>query len=472
MAAAPDAIVIGAGPNGLSAAVALARAGRSVTVYEALDTIGGGASSAELTLPGFVHDVCSAVHPFAVASPFWRTLPLAEHGLRWVHAAAELAHPLDGGDAAIAWHFLDVTASHFGKDAAAYLSLFEPIVDDWKRLLPVVLGKPAIPAHPFAVAKFGIQALAPAWVRARRSFVTERPRALLAGMAAHAMLPLERFPTGAVALVFTALAHTTGWPFPEGGAQRLSDALASLLRSLGGTIVTGARVENVDDLPRARAILCDLSPRPLLRIAGHRFPAGFRDRLAQYRYGVGVFKVDWALDAPIPWSDPRVSQAGTVHVGGTLDEVAAAERDVAKGRLTDRPFVLLSQPTLFDPTRAPAGRHIAWGYCHVPNGSNADMLPRIEAQIERFAPGFRDRILARRVTTTSDLERRNPNLVGGDIGMGVMDWRQLFTRPTWRLYTTPAPDIYLCSASTPPGVGVHGMCGYFAAQAALKGALR
>jgi len=472
MAAAPDAIVIGAGPNGLSAAVTLARAGRSVTVYEALDTVGGGASSAALTLPGFTHDVCSAVHPFGIASPFWRTLPLSEHGLRWLEPDAEVAHPMDGGPAAIAWRSLERTADGMGPDAAAYRDLVQPIVEAWPLLLPTVLGKPALPPHPLAMARFGMQALVPASARARRSFTTEPARALLAGMAAHAMLPLDRFPTGAVALIFATLAHTTGWRFPAGGAQKISDALASLLRSLGGTIVTGARVDNLDDLPRARAFLFDLSPRPLLRIAGHRFPAAFRHRLAQYRYGTAVFKVDWALDAPIPWRDARVAQAGTVHVGGTLDEIEAAERDTAAGRLPERPFVLLAQPTWFDPSRAPEGKHVAWGYCHVPSRSTADMLPQIEAQIERFAPGFRDRVLARHVTTPADLERRNPNLVGGDIGMGVMDWPQLFRRPTWRFYSTPANGIYICSASTPPGVGVHGMCGHLAALAALKGALR
>jgi phytoene dehydrogenase-like protein len=286
------------------------------------------------------------------------------------------------------------------------------------------------------------------------------------------MLPLSRFPSGAVALIFSALAHTAGWPFPRGGSQRLSDALAALLRSLGGEIITGARIDNIDELPAARAVLCDLSPRPLLRIAGHRFPASYRAQLRRYRYGMGAFKVDWALDEPIPWKDQRIAIAGTVHIGGTLPEIARSERATWDGHIADRPFVLLSQPTLFDPARAPAGRHTAWGYCHVPHGSSADMLPRIEAQLERFAPGFRDRVLARHITTPADLERRNPNLAGGDIGMGVMDWRQLFIRPTWRLYSTPARDIYLCSAATPPGAGVHGMCGYFAAHAALKGSLR
>jgi phytoene dehydrogenase-like protein len=472
MAAAPDAIVVGSGPNGLSAAVALARAGRSVTVYEALDRIGGGVSSAALTLPGFTHDVCSAVHPTAVASPFWRTLPLGEHGLRWVEPKAEVAHPLDDGPAAIAWRSFADTARDLGDDANAYRDLVGPVVDAWPKLLPSVLGAPGIPPHPVALARFGLRGLPSAASRAARQFSSERARALLAGMAGHAMLPLDTFPSGAVALVFSALAHTTGWPFPEGGAQRIADALATLLRSLGGVIVTGTRVENVDDLPPARAILFDLSPRPLLKIAGHRFPERFRRALERYRYGMGAFKIDWALAAPIPWRDPRVADAGTVHLGGTLAEIADAERATWSGQHPERPYVLLAQPTIFDPTRAPAGRHIAWGYCHVPRASTVDMLPRIEAQIERVAPGFRDRVLARHVTTPADFERRNPNLVGGDIGMGLMDWPQLFTRPTWRLYRTPAPDIYICSASTPPGAGVHGMCGYLAAQAALNGSLK
>jgi phytoene dehydrogenase-like protein len=331
-----------------------------------------------------------------------------------------------------------------------------------------VLGPPGIPAHPVALARFGLRTLRPASTLISRALQGARGRGMLAGMAAHAMLPLDRFPTGAVTLVFTALAHTTGWPFPQGGAQRISDALASLLRSLGGTIVTGARVTNVDELPDAGAILFDLSPRPLLKIAGHRFPDRYRRALERYRYGVGSFKVDWALDAPIPWRDARVAQAGTVHLGGTLDEIAASERATWEGREVERPFVLLAQPTIADPTRAPAGRHVAWGYCHVPNGSTTDMLPRIEAQVERFAPGFRDRILARHVTTPADFEARNPNLAGGDIGMGVMDWPQMFRRPTWRFCRTPSRRLYLCSASTPPGTGVHGMCGYFAAQAVLR----
>lgn len=470
MAASPDAVIVGAGPNGLSAAIALAGAGRKVVVFEALDRVGGGAASAELTLPGFVHDVCSAVHPFGIASPFWRTLPLEKFGLEWIHPPAEAAHPLDDEPGAIAWRSLEATAADLGQDGPAYRQLVEGVVRDWPRLESAVLGPPQLPRHPIALARFGLKAFRPA-TRLCTRFSARRAPALLAGMAAHAMLPLDRFPTGAVALIFAALTHIEGWPFPRGGSQRLSDALAALLRSLGGEIVTGVPIRNIDELPPARAVLCDLSPQPLLRIAGHRLPAAFRNRLERYRYGMGAFKVDWALDAPIPWRDRRVASAGTVHLGGTLPEIAASERDAWRGRVTERPFVLLAQPTLFDPSRAPAGRHIAWGYCHVPHGASIDMLSRIEAQLERFAPGFRDRVIARHVTTPADLERRNPNLVGGDIGMGVMDWRQLFLRPTWRLYSTPSPGLYLCSAATPPGVGVHGMCGYFAARAALKGPL-
>jgi phytoene dehydrogenase-like protein len=471
MAASPDAVVIGAGPNGLSAAIALARAGRQVVVYEALDTIGGGARSAQLTLPGFVHDVCSAVQPFAIASPFWRTLPLGDFGLEWIEPAAQLAHPLDDGPAAIVWRSVEATALDLGADGTAYRRLLGRIARDWPRLEGAVLSPPAIPRHPFALARFGLSAVRSASGLASSTFRTDQGRAILAGVAAHSMLPLDRFPTGAIGLVLTALAHVVGWRFPRGGAQRLADALAAYLRSLGGEIVTGMRVNNIDDLPRARAVLCDLSPKPLLHIAGHRFPDRYRAQLQRYRYGMGTFKVDWALDTPIPWKDERVARAGTVHVGGTIEEVAASERDAWEGRVTDRPFVLLAQPTLFDPTRAPSGKHTAWAYCHVPHASSANMLPRIEQQIERFAPGFRERVLATHVTTPADFERQNPNLVGGDIAMGITDWRQLATRPTWRLYATPASDIFLCSAATPPGVGVHGMCGYFAAQAALAGPL-
>jgi len=467
----PDAIVIGSGPNGLAAAIAVAQAGRRVVVYEAAATIGGGARSAELTRPGFVHDVCSAIHPFAVASPFFRTLPLAQHGLSWIEPPSMLAHPFDDGTAAVVERSANRTADALGADAAAYRALVGRIADDWPRLEGTVLGPFRFPRHPFAAARFGLNALRSAEAVARR-FSGRDARALFAGIAAHGMLPLDRAPTAGFGLVLGGLAHVAGWVVPRGGAQRISDALAAHLRSLGGEIVTSSPVATIDDLPAARAILCDLSPKPLLRIAGHRFPDGYRRLLERYRYGMGAFKVDWALDAPIPWRASACARAATVHVGGTLDEIAASERDAWTGRISERPFVLLAQPTICDPSRAPAGKHTVWAYCHVPHASTADMVGPIESQIERFAPGFHDRILARSVMTPADIESRNANLVGGDIGAGVTDLDQFFSRPTWRTYSTPVRGLYLCSAATPPGVGVHGMCGYFAAQRALRETLR
>lgn len=467
-----DAVVVGSGPNGLAAAIVIAQAGRRVVVFEAGDTLGGGCRSEQLTLPGFVHDVCSAVHPFAIASPIFRTLPLDAHGLQWLEPRAMVAHPLDGGRGLCIYRSVDRTAEELGADGRAYRSLFQPLVDDWPRIEDAVLGPLRWPRHPLALARFGWYAMQPAESLARRVFAGDPARALFAGIAAHSMLPLDTRPTGGVALALNVMAHVAGWSLPRGGAQSLSNALAAHLRSLGGEIVTGCAIGSIDDLPRARAVLCDLSPAPLLRIAGHRFPPRYRRALERYRYGMGVFKVDWALDGPIPWRNPDCARAATVHLGGTLDEIAAAERDAWRGREADRPFVLLVQPTVVDPSRAPAGRHIAWTYCHVPHGSRADMLPAIEEQIERFAPGFRERVLARAVMAPADMERRNANYVGGDIASGVTDLRQLFARPTWRTYSTPVRGLYLCSASTPPGVGVHGMCGYFAAQRALEEVLR
>jgi phytoene dehydrogenase-like protein len=466
--AAADAIVVGAGPNGLAAAITLARTGLHVVVYEAHDVIGGGCRSAALTLPGFVHDVCSAVYPMGAASPFFRDLPLAEHGLSWIQPPAMLAHPFDDGvPAAIIERSVLRTADGLEPDRDAYRGLIGSVVDLWPSIEAIVLGPPSFPRHPFAAARFGMSALQSADRLAKRSFSSERARALLGGIAAHGMLPIDKVPSGAIALVLGALAHTVGWPIPRGGAQRLADALGSYLRSLGGEIVTGARVAALEDLPPARAILCDLSPRPFVGIAQRQLPDSYKEKLAAYRYGMGTFKVDWALDGPIPWRDATVARAATVHLGGSLNEIAVSERDAWEGRISRSPFVLLAQPSLFDSTRTPAGKHTAWAYCHVPHASTSDMLPAIEHQIERFAPGFTDRVLARHVMTPADLEAHNPNLVGGDIGMGVTDLRQLVVRPTLRWYRTPARGLYLCSASTPPGVAVHGMCGYFAAQCAI-----
>jgi phytoene dehydrogenase-like protein len=465
-----DAVVVGSGPNGLAAAVVLAQAGLSVRVIEAAETIGGGAQSAELTLPGFVHDVCSAIHPLGVASPFFRTLPLAEHGVEWIEPPAALAHPFDDGTAALLERSPDAAVRGLGEDDGRWRRLFAPVVRDAEPLLEDVLAPVRVPAHPLVLARFGARAVPPATVLARLSFRGAKARGLFAGLAAHSMLPLGRPPSAAFGLMLGLLGHSVGWPFPRGGSQRLSDALASCLRSLGGEIETGRRVESLAELGETRVLLLDVAPRGLLSLAGDRLPARYRRRLERYRYGPGVFKLDWALDAPIPWRAGECARAATVHLGATLDEIAASEAAPWRGEVAERPYVLLAQPSLFDPTRAPAGQHTAWAYCHVPNGSTVDMTERIEAQVERFAPGFRERILARSALGPADLERHNPNLVGGDINGGAATLTQLFTRPVARVspYTTPLPGVFLCSSSTPPGGGVHGMCGFHAARAALR----
>jgi phytoene dehydrogenase-like protein len=466
-----DAVVVGSGPNGLAAAITLAQEGLSLLVLEAAETIGGGARSAELTLPGFIHDVCSAVHPLAAGSPFFRTLPLAENGLEWIHPPAPLAHPFDDGTAAMLERSVEATGETLGRDATAYRKLMAPLVADWDKLAIDLLGPLRLPPrHPLALARFGWHAISSARGLAERLFEDERARALFGGMAAHSMIPLDQPPTAAFGLVIGLLGHAVGWPLPRGGSQRLTDALAYYLRSLGGEVVTGVHVQSLDELPPAGAVLCDVTPRQLVRIAGQRLPAGYRHKLAGYRYGPGVFKVDWALDGPIPWQATECTRAGTLHLGGTLEEMAAAERVVWRGEHPEKPYVLVVQPSLFDATRAPAGKHTAWAYCHVPHASTFDMTERIEAQIERFAPGFRDLILARSVKSAVAMERYNPNCIGGDINGGVQDLGQLFTRPVFRLvpYSTPLKGLYICSSSTPPGGGVHGMCGYFAAQAALR----
>jgi phytoene dehydrogenase-like protein len=465
-----DAVVVGSGPNGLTAAIALARAGLSVHVLERAERIGGGMRTEELTLPGFRHDVCSAIHPLAVASPFMRQLPLAEHGLQWIEPPAALAHPFDDGTAALLERTPASTGATLGRDAAAWTRHVGPLARDAELLLDDLLGPLRIPRHPFVLARFGLRAGLPASMFARTAFRDERTRGFFAGMAAHSMLPLTQPGTAGYGLVLALLGHAVGWPLARGGSQKLADALASYLRALGGTIETGRQVESLAELDGASAVLLDTGPRTLLRLAGSRLDGGYRRSLERFRYGPGVFKLDWALDSPIPWRAEECARAATVHLGGTLEEIAASERAPSHGATAARPFVLVAQQSLFDPTRAPDGRHTAWAYCHVPNGSTADLTERIEQQVERFAPGFRDRILARSAVGPAWFEEHNPNYVGGDINGGAGDLFQLFARPAPRLspYTTPLPGVFLCSSSTPPGGGVHGMCGYHAARAALQ----
>src|SRR5918912_798229 len=469
-----DAVVVGSGPNGLAAAIELARSGRRVAVLEGRSTIGGGIRSAEITLPGFVHDLGSAIHPLGYASPFFRSLPLREHGLEWIHPPAPLAHPFDDGTAAVLERSIEATAAALGPDATAYRRLMEPITADAGRIADFFVGRPSFLRHPLALASSGIWSLRDARTLAESLFDGEKARGLFAGNAAHSFLRLDRPPSAMFGLLLGTLGHAFGWPFPKGGSQALADALACYLVSLGGEIYTDVSVRSVEDVPRTRAVLFDVTPRQLLDIAGQHFTEGYNNALKRYRYGPGVFKMDFALDGPIPWTAEGCRRAGTVHLGGTLDEVAAGEHAVSRGEHPERPFVLLAQQSLFDQTRAPEGKHTVWAYCHVPNGSTFDMTERIEAQIERFAPGFKDRIVAKSTMSPVDLERTNANLVGGDINGGLQDFRQLFTRPVARLtpYSTSAKGLYLCSSSTPPGGGVHGMCGYFAARAALASTLR
>lgn len=468
-----SAVVVGSGPNGLAAAIELARRGVRVTVLEAEDTIGGGSRSAELTLPGFVHDVCSAIHPLAAASPFFSGLPLAAHGLDWIHPGAPLAHPLDDGSAVLVHRSVERTAAGLGADGAAWSRTVGVVARDRAKLGPLTGPLLAFPRHPIALARFGAMGLLPARPFARRLFRGERARAAFAGLAAHSFLSLDAPLSTAFALLLGGTAHAVGWPLPRGGSQRISDALAAVLRSHGGEIHAGRRVGAISDLPAADAYLFDVAPRALDRIAGARLPDRYRRRLRGYRHGPGVFKVDYALDGPVPWRSPECARAGTVHLGGTLDEVAGAEGEVTRGGHPERPFVLVAQQSLFDPTRAPAGRHTLWAYCHVPNGSTVDMTERIEAQLERFAPGFRQRVLARHVMDARWVEDHNATCVGGDISAGAHDGLQLFARPVLSPdpYATPDRSVYLCSAATPPGGGVHGMCGYHAARSALRRAL-
>lgn len=469
-----DAIVVGAGPNGLAAAITIAQAGRSVLLLEAAGTIGGGARTCELTVPGFLHDVCSAIHPMALASPFFRTLPLDRYGLEWIQPPAPLAHPFDDGTAVVLERTVDDTAAALGADGARYRDLFAPLVRDWDRIATHVLGPLRFPDHPLAAARFGLSAIRSAAAFCRTRFSTGRARALFAGFAAHSIRPLEDRLTAGVGLVLMIAGHVHGWPLPRGGAQSISNALAAHLRSLGGEIRTGILVTDLRQLPPARALLLNVTPRNLIRIAGDRLPAAYRRKLSRYRYGPGAFKIDWALDGLIPWRASECNRAATLHLGGMFEEIAASERSASQGDAGERPYVLLAQPSRFDPTRAPAGMHTAWAYCHVPNGSTVHMTDRIEAQVERFAPGFRALVLARHTRNAMQMEADNPNLVGGDINCGVRDVRQFLARPSLSPtpYRTPARGIYICSAATPPGGAVHGMCGYYAARAALRDVFR
>jgi phytoene dehydrogenase-like protein len=465
----PDVVIIGSGPNGLSAAILLAQAGASVLVLEARSTLGGGMRSAALTLPGFLHDVCSAVHPMGALSPYWRQLPLEAHGLRWLRPRASVAHPLDDGPAVLLQRPLEAMTSELGADQEAYARLVTPFLRHPHALLEDAMAPLGLPRHPLLLSRFGLYAVRSATGLARR-FSGPRARALLAGCAAHSILPLERPLTGALALLFLITGHVEEWPVAAGGSEAIAGALAGLLRSLGGRIETDVSVRSAADLPAARAFLFDTSPAQLASICEDILPPCYVRRLRRFRYGPGAFKLDWALAGSVPWRDPRCLEASTVHVGGTLEEISASEAAVWRGEHPERPFVLLCQQSEFDPSRAPPGKQTGWAYCHVPAGSTSDMTNHVEAQIERFAPGFRERILARHVTTPADLERYNPNYAGGAITGGVADFAQLFTRPVARLdpYSTPHPRLFICSASSPPGGGVHGMCGYHAAKSALR----
>ena len=464
-----DVVVVGSGPNGLAAAIHLQQNGLSVLVIEGRSTIGGGLRTVGLTLHGYKHDICAAVHPLAAASPFFETLPLAKYGLEYIYPEIDAAHPLDDGDAGVLLRSISETAGRLGADAFAYKNLIGPLVKDWPSIAPDVLGPLHYPKHPLAMARFGLPALTSA-AHLAKQFESTKARSLIAGMAAHAILPLSNLATSAIALVLMANGHLKGWPIPKGGSVQIANALASYFKSIGGKIETNTWVTSLQQLPSSRAVVFDVTPKQLLKIAGHQFSALYKWQLRRYRYGMGVFKIDWALDAPIPFKNEACRKAGTVHIGNTFEEIAAGEQQVWEGQHPETPYVLLAQPSILDATRAPAGKHVAWAYCHVPNGSEKDMTTIIENQVERFAPGFKDTILARHTLNSVQIEEYNPNYIGGDINGGVLDLAQLFTRPAlrWSPYKTSAEGLYICSSSTPPGGGVHGMCGYNAAKRVLK----
>lgn len=464
-----DAIIIGSGPNGLSAAITLQQAGLSVLILEAKDTTGGGLRSAELTLPGFLHDICSAIHPLAAGSPFFNSLPLEQHGLEYIYPGLAAAHPFDDGTAAALSGSVEETAETLGIDRESYINLLKPLVKNWPGMVKDLLGPLHFPKHPIDMAAFGLNALRSATSLAGK-FNTKEARGLWAGMAAHSMQPLSNLGTSAFGLVLMATGHLKGWPVPKGGSKIIANALVSYFLSIGGKIETGMPVRSMKDIPASKVVLFDLTPKQILEIAGESFSTIYSWQLGRYRYGMGVFKIDWALDGPIPFTARECRKAGTVHLGNTYEEIAKGEGMTNAGVLPEKPFVLLAQQSLFDSLRAPEGKHTAWAYCHVPNGSEKDMTNAIENQVERFAPGFKDLILAKHTMNTREIEAYNPNYIGGDINGGVIDIGQLFTRPALRIspYRTSARGLYICSSSTPPGGGVHGICGYNAAKQALK----
>jgi phytoene dehydrogenase-like protein len=463
-----DAIVVGSGPNGLAAAITMQQAGLSVLLLEGKETIGGGLRTAEITLPGYRHDICSAIHPMAAASPYFTTLPLQAHGLEFIYPEVAAAHPFDDGNAAVLKHSITETAQLLGEDAGRYTKLIQPLLKIWPEIAADVLGPLHFPKHPLSMARFGLPALTSANLLSRK-FKTEKAKGLWAGMAAHSIQPLTNAATSAIGLVLMVAGHLKGWPVPKGGSQSIASALASYFISLGGKIETGRYVRSLDELPSAKAVLFDVTPKQLLQIAGKRFSSFYTKQLQRYQYGMGVFKIDWALSEQVPFTAKECRQAGTVHIGNTLEEIVESERLSSEGVHPEKPFVLLAQPSVFDASRAPENKHTAWAYCHVPNGSTVDMTTIIENQVERFAPGFKDCILGRHTMNTVQMETYNPNYIGGDINGGIINLRQLYTRPAirWSPYTTPAKGIYICSSSTPPGGGVHGMCGFHAAKKAL-----